>query len=631
MTTPVVEFCTVNNITVTIPVSSLLITQQVPVLPDRKDAEDGIAGKSQITSEPLNINSKCDTAETPGNTNIPKVECDQVFEARLCDKEKSWRRRKRSDDKCLCFECLDSFSLISDLHKHTLKNHPSDSQNFHQCFFCPGKFADKDSLLRHVLVHESEEYHECPDCSAVFVEIGTFLHHMDNHQDKSGTLRVSNDEETVANPPESREEDRMPKVQRKRKNDAQGTLQWQKRDNKVRPFTCNLCDRSFTLASTMALHKKRTHLGIRPHECPKCGWKFAQSSDLTKHMRRHTGDRPYRCEFCGLAFTQLRNLKNHAKTHTEEPRSCKYCEKVFTIDTSLQAHLRKHEGSEAEPCEVCGVPFTQARDLEHHRRRHHRESRPHKCSSCDKRFGKKCDMIKHQRIHTGEKPFACSICQKSFTHPTSLRNHAAVHSGEKPFQCSVCGRAFAFAGNLKVHMRSHTGERPFECTVCQKTFSRSANLNEHLKIHTGEKSYRCDLCGKAFTNSSTFSKHKKIHSGVRPHSCPLCSKAFIQYAHLAKHLRIHTGEKPYKCTICGKFFRRTDTLASHMKTHRKAEHLKDTPSEALHFTFAVPADEMGGQVSGEFTPDQSVRVMQSQEATFDYISPDNSTLLITHL
>uniref|UniRef100_A0A1B0DHN2 C2H2-type domain-containing protein n=1 Tax=Phlebotomus papatasi TaxID=29031 RepID=A0A1B0DHN2_PHLPP len=122
------------------------------------------------------------------------------------------------------------------------------------------------------------------------------------------TLHSPDIQETEEIDQEQRTE--SPKIAKKRRNaNVQGTLEWQKRDNKNRPFTCNICNRSFTLASTLSLHTRRTHLGIRPYECAECGWKFGQSSDLTKHMRKHTGDRPYKCETCGMSFSQLRNLK----------------------------------------------------------------------------------------------------------------------------------------------------------------------------------------------------------------------------------------------------------------------------------------------------------------------------------
>lgn len=83
----------------------------------------------------------------------------------------------------------------------------------------------------------------------------------------------------------------MKKTEKPTKSRAPVSLAWQQRDNKVRNFTCKICQKSFTLASTLTLHFRRTHLGIKPYECKVCGWTFAQTSDLIKHMRKHTGNK----------------------------------------------------------------------------------------------------------------------------------------------------------------------------------------------------------------------------------------------------------------------------------------------------------------------------------------------------
>lgn len=212
------------------------------------------------------------------------------------------------------------------------------------------------------------------------------------------------------------------KIEKPTKSRAPVSLAWQERDNKVRNFTCKMCQKSFTLASTLTLHFRRTHLGIKPYDCKVCGWTFAQTSDLIKHMRKHTGERPYTCQTCGLGFSQNRNLKNHMKMHTEAPSQCIFCKKVFLLETSLTQHLKKHEGPDAVKCEICSIPFTLARDLEVHIRRLHSDGKPYKCAYCEKTFHKSHDLKKHNRIHTGKRwsylpqlHFNCSIPNRRST------------------------------------------------------------------------------------------------------------------------------------------------------------------------------------------------------------------------
>lgn len=70
------------------------------------------------------------------------------------------------------------------------------------------------------------------------------------------------------------------------------SVDWQHRDNKIREFQCRICNRLFTLASSLSLHTRRVHLDIKPHACKICDWRFAQTSDLSKHMRKHSGEKP---------------------------------------------------------------------------------------------------------------------------------------------------------------------------------------------------------------------------------------------------------------------------------------------------------------------------------------------------
>ncbi|GAA5828142.1 hypothetical protein JCM3770_006339, partial [Rhodotorula araucariae] len=67
-----------------------------------------------------------------------------------------------------------------------------------------------------------------------------------------------------------------------------------------------------------------THTGARPFTCPHagCGAAFAESSNLSKHIRTHGAERRYVCPApgCGKAFGRSDQLKRHGRVHARRTR-----------------------------------------------------------------------------------------------------------------------------------------------------------------------------------------------------------------------------------------------------------------------------------------------------------------------
>ncbi|KAJ1530397.1 hypothetical protein ONE63_005305 [Megalurothrips usitatus] len=94
-------------------------------------------------------------------------------------------------------------------------------------------------------------------------------------------------------------------------------------------------------------------------------------------------------------------ITNLMKEGTTSPSSikCRYCNRVFPREKSLQAHLRTHTGERPYICDYPG---------------------------CSKAFSQSGQLKTHQRLHTGEKPFKCSGpgCLKRFAH---ANRHCSAH------------------------------------------------------------------------------------------------------------------------------------------------------------------------------------------------------------
>jgi uncharacterized Zn-finger protein len=89
------------------------------------------------------------------------------------------------------------------------------------------------------------------------------------------------------------------------------------------------------------VNHKRTHIDEKPFTCNVCGRSFSLKSSLVKHDRTHTGDKPYACNVCESSFTQKWNLVVHNRTHTgEKPYECGQCEKKFITSSHRTKHIR---------------------------------------------------------------------------------------------------------------------------------------------------------------------------------------------------------------------------------------------------------------------------------------------------
>jgi len=57
------------------------------------------------------------------------------------------------------------------------------------------------------------------------------------------------------------------------------------------------------------------------------------------------------------------------------------------------------------------------------------------------------------------RPFACTTCDKRFTCRANLIIHSRTHSGVKPYECSICNKRFVTEGRLLRHQKAHTQAR----------------------------------------------------------------------------------------------------------------------------------------------------------------------------
>ncbi|XP_063057727.1 BCL6A transcription repressor a isoform X2 [Engraulis encrasicolus] len=179
---------------------------------------------------------------------------------------------------------------------HSEYSDSSSENGTYFCNECDSKFAEEETLKRHMLQVHSDKPYKCDRCQAAFRYKGNLASHKTVHTGE-------------------------------------------------KPYRCNICGAQFNRPANLKTHT-RIHSGEKPYKCETCGARFVQVAHLRAHVLIHTGEKPYPCEICGTRFRHLQTLKSHLRIHTgEKPYHCEKCNLHFRHKSQLRLHLRQKHGA----------------------------------------------------------------------------------------------------------------------------------------------------------------------------------------------------------------------------------------------------------------------------------------------
>ncbi len=88
--------------------------------------------------------------------------------------------------------------------------------------------------------------------------------------------------------------------------------------------------------------------------------------------------------------------------------------------------------------------------------RHDLGSKVLTCHLCPKRFSSKTSLQRHVKTHQGWYAHRCSFCHKGFMTKDHLQGHVASnHTGQRPFACNFCSRTFLYRSHLLEHSKKY--------------------------------------------------------------------------------------------------------------------------------------------------------------------------------
>ena len=163
-------------------------------------------------------------------------------------------------------------------------------------------------------------------------------------------------------------------------------------------------------------------------QCPECKKVFTQKSSMKLHLRTiHQGIKtlkrisykPAQCPECKKMFTQKPSMKLHLRTihHKDDFKhvQCPKCEKVLSSKTSLTTHLKS-----VRPCTIA--------ELANQKKKVYKSAQ---CPECEKVFTQSSSMNIHLRsVHQGIR-LKCEYCSKTATNKSNLQKHIRLYCQSK--------------------------------------------------------------------------------------------------------------------------------------------------------------------------------------------------------
>ena len=349
---------------------------------------------------------------------------------------------------CKCYFCSKVFATTLELYEHrrTHQKQAEDGKMYYDCNDCDKKFDKVSGLKNHVhRVHTSVR--QCVECNATFADKATLLIHMNMSHEKykcdqcdkeCATEKLLNTHKKQIHEGKKFACEKCDKVYGASSHLKKHVQMTHEDKSLCQIHKCDQCDKKYDAKAQLRFHKETVHEGKKDHVCETCGKAFGRKGHLSLHIKSvHEGLNKCQCNVCGKNFTEEASLRRHFSViHEGEKKfNCTECAKSFGQKHHLSDHIKRvHEGIKDNICGLCNKAFITTSKLKHHIK------------------------MKHERIKV-KKTHACEDCGKVFPKPSRLKRHVnIIHKGIKEFQCLLCDKAYGQKCELIKHNQRIHGE-----------------------------------------------------------------------------------------------------------------------------------------------------------------------------